>query len=86
MSEIKDVCFKHDTRETVKTNCMKIKGKHDAFSVFKCFDENGELIEYKPGDGWKEIDGDDPLCEPEPEGPPVSRGEDVEEKEKGGRK
>ncbi len=85
MADMKDVCFKHETRDTVKTNCKKIKGKHDAFFVFKCFDENGELIEYKPAAGWKEIDGDDPRCEPEPSGPDPLRGEGKNEKEKGGR-
>ncbi len=86
MSDMKEVCFKHETRDTVKTNCKKIKGKHDAFSVFKCFDENKDLKDYKPGDGWKEIDGDDPRCQPEPEGPDPLRGEGEKNKDKGGQK
>ncbi len=68
IAEMKAVCFQHKVRDTItpiKKNCRKIKGKHDSFPVFKCFDEEGELKDFFPGNEWKEIDGNDPICQPD---------------------
>ncbi len=82
VAEIKDVCFQHKARDTIKTNCKKIKGKHDAFPVFKCFDDDAELKSFDPGKEWEEIDGNDPICQPDPSkgdiDPPKGDGEKEE--------
>ncbi len=86
MAEMKEVCFKHKTRDTIKTDCRKIKGKHDAFAVFKCFDKKGDLKEFIPGDDWIEIGGDDSRCAPEPDRTDEMRGENNKKKDKGDKK
>ncbi len=58
-------CFKHKTRDTVKTECYRMQGKDDAFPGYYCFDEKKEkFLEFEPGDHWAFIDGDDPVCKP----------------------
>jgi hypothetical protein len=81
--ESKAVCFRHKTRDTVKTDCVAIQGKHDVKPVCECFDEkSGKYIPFDPGNKWEPIDASDPLCktdsiEPRPR---VPRGEDDRQK------
>lgn len=77
--ESRAVCFRHKIRDTVKTDCVEIQGKHDVKPVYECFDEkSGKYIPFDPGNEWEPIDAGDPLCktdriEPRPR---VPRGED----------
>jgi len=73
------VCFRHKIRDTVKTDCVAVQGRHDVKPVFECFDEkSGKYIPFDPGDEWEMIDDNDSLCKtgdtsPRPR---VPRGED----------
>ncbi len=64
----RDVCFKHKVRDTVKTDCIEILGKHDAHPVYECFDEDEEdYVVFEPDNKeWEKLDGDNPDCMPEP--------------------
>ncbi len=56
-----DVYFRNKTDGSIKKNCFRIQGRHDAFPVLKCMDENGVASEFEPGDVWEEVEII-PLC------------------------
>jgi hypothetical protein len=66
IADERPVCFRHRITDTIKTDCRESKGKHDSFSVYRCFDdEAGKYVSFDPGKDWELIDGDHPDCRPE---------------------
>ena len=49
------VAFRHKTDNTLKTDCRKTQGKHDAFPTYFCFDKEGNLETFKPGKQWEPV-------------------------------
>jgi hypothetical protein len=66
VADERPVCFRHRTIGTIKTDCRESKGKHDSFSVYRCFDDDAEkYVSFDPGKDWELIDGDHPDCRQE---------------------
>lgn len=61
-AELKEVCFRHTVRDTIKSNCLEILGKESNAQSFGCFDERKNLKPFEPGTKWKKIEGDHPDC------------------------
>ena len=85
------VCFRNLVTDRIKTDCLKLKGKHDAFPTYKCFDtEKKDYINFEPKeDEWEELTGDSPDCRPIIPGPKFvdpPRGRERDKKEKEGTK
>ncbi len=49
------VAFRHKTDNTLKTDCRKTQGKHDAFPTYFCYDKEGNLETFKPGKQWEQV-------------------------------
>ena len=85
------VCFRHVVTDRVKTDCLKLKGKHDAFPTYKCFDtEKKDYIDFEPKEyEWEELTGDSPECCPLPPDPKprdLPKGGTNDKEKKGGAK
>jgi len=39
----------------LKIDCRKKQGKYDATPTYICFEKDGELVHFDPGDDWKEV-------------------------------
>ena len=58
-----EVCFRHKIRDTLKRDCIKLKGAHDAFPVFRCDDKKtGEYVPFDPGKDWQVFCADQGPC------------------------
>ncbi|MDM8536241.1 alpha/beta hydrolase [Desulfobacterales bacterium HSG17] len=55
MAEKQDVFFYNKTDSKI-IKCFKIKGKHDAFPVIKCYDKEGDTKEFDPGKTWEQVE------------------------------
>lgn len=67
----KAVCFRNIVTDLIKTDCLKLKGKDDAFPTYKCFDtEKKDYIDFEPKKNeWEELTGDSPECLSRPKSP-----------------
>ncbi len=61
-AELREVCFRHTVRDTIKSNCLEILGKDSNTQSFGCFDKRKNLKLFEPGTKWKKIEGDHPDC------------------------
>lgn len=64
------VCFRNIVTDQIKTDCLKLKGKDDAFPTYKCFDtEKKDYVDFElKKNEWEELPGDSPECRPLPKG------------------
>ena len=50
------ICLKHKTRGTIKTNCSKSLGRHDASYRYYCYDsKKGQDKEFYLDQGWQPL-------------------------------
>lgn len=49
------VAFRNKTNHTLKTDCRKTKGKHDAFFTYFCYDQEGNVEDFDPGKDWEPV-------------------------------
>ncbi|CAK8712561.1 hypothetical protein KKHLCK_01580 [Candidatus Electrothrix laxa] len=52
-AERNKVVFQHVHDKTLKTDCVEIKGKHDAVPHYTCYDDENNGQSMKPGEEWK---------------------------------
>ncbi len=49
------ISFQHTTDKTLKTDCVEIRGKYDAFPRYTCFDDKGDSQPVNPGPEWTPV-------------------------------
>ncbi|MCI5165476.1 MAG: hypothetical protein D3903_05140 [Candidatus Electrothrix sp. GM3_4] len=55
-AERNKVAFQHVLDKTLKTDCVEIKGKHDAVPHYTCYDDKNKKKSMKPAAKWRLVE------------------------------
>lgn len=61
-AELKDVCFRHRVRDSIKSNCVEVLGKESKLSSFVCPGEGKDIKLFDPGMDWEQLDKNQHAC------------------------
>lgn len=51
----KAVFLRNPATGKLKTRCLEVLGRHDAFPHFECYDSEGRLRPFEPGKDWEAV-------------------------------